>query len=463
MQSLSNEVKYKLTPRQFEAWNYMTNQYNCEILYGGAKGGGKSHLFCLWVYYWTEYLIDFFGLKDTKNPTLLGFMGRKQSVDFSHTTLETWKRIIPSDLYKINEQPNKEIIIRGVAKVWFGGLDRSESLNKFNSAELAFIAIDQAEETERKDVSVLEGSLRLKIGDKKPPYKKLYTANPAECWLKKQFLTPDREHVHYVPALFTDNPHLPEDYEETLNNAFGDDKELLRAYKEGDWDVLGRDRIVIPSSYIEGVRDLNFIGMDESEVIACDPSLGGDECPIFAFRNLQIIDSKILHYDDPMKIVGELMMMGSKVKIDNYAIDNIGIGSGISSRLAELDKVVEAIESAESASSDRFYNKRAEMWWYVREKFMNKEIPYPKDALTREQLSCVKFKIVNSNGKILIEPKDDIKKRKGWSPDRGDNFVYGVWASKFFIKEVKDDRVFANITESKTQSKGFKSRYGWNG
>ena len=35
------------------------------------------------------------------------------------------------------------------------------------------------------------------------------------------------------------------------------------------------------------------------------------------------------------------------------------------------------------------------------------------------------------NGKILIEPKADIKKRLGRSPDRADCYVNGLWALQF--------------------------------
>ena len=455
------EARYKLTPRQFEAWSYLTNSHNEEILYGGAKGGGKSHLMCLWAFYWTNYLIELFKLKRTSNPIPLGFLGRRQSVDFSHTTLETWKRIIPSDLYEIREQ-DKEIIVDGKAKIWFGGLDRSESLNKFNSAELCFYGIDQAEETERKDIAVLIGSLRLKVNGIKPPYKMFYTANPAECWLKSDFVVSDKRDGHYIPALFTDNPHLPDDYESTLDRAFGDDKELLKAYKEGDWDIMTNDRIVIPEKYIRGVEGLSIYEAEQSEVIVCDPATGGDECVAYVFKNSKIIDSKIMHYDDTMKVVGELMILGYKHNIHKFAIDSIGIGKGICDRLAEQEQEVIPINSAESGTSSRFSNKRAEMWWYVREKFMNREIEYPQDEETRSQLSSVKFNVVNSSGKILLEPKADVKKRIGRSPDRGDAFVYGIWSLQFCKEEKKDERVFANLDNREpVVAQNYINRYGW--
>ena len=183
------EIEYELTNKQKEAWDNLISNDNSSVLFGGAKGGGKSWLLCLWVFYWAKHLIEIFSIKDPqKFPLPIGFIGRKRSVDFSKTTLETWKKIIPFSSYEIREQ-DKEIVISNKVKIFFGGLDDQELINKFNSAELAFYGLDQAEETERGDVSVLSASLRLKHNEIIPPYKRLYTANPAECWLKEDFIS----------------------------------------------------------------------------------------------------------------------------------------------------------------------------------------------------------------------------------------------------------------------------------
>jgi hypothetical protein len=61
------------------------------VMFGGAKGPGKSFLLCHWVHYWCNYLSTLFNLKPSDIPIPLGFIGRKQSIDFKKTTLETWK------------------------------------------------------------------------------------------------------------------------------------------------------------------------------------------------------------------------------------------------------------------------------------------------------------------------------------------------------------------------------------
>jgi len=107
-----------------------------EVLYGGAKGGGKSVFGCLWCFEKAVEIIELCDIKERKHPIPIGFMGRKRGIDFTNTTLETWKRFIPEELYEIKGKP-AEIIIGNRVKILTGGLDNGDIVNKFNSAEYA--------------------------------------------------------------------------------------------------------------------------------------------------------------------------------------------------------------------------------------------------------------------------------------------------------------------------------------
>lgn len=196
--------------------------------------------------------------------------------------------------------------------------------------------------------------------------------------------------------------------------------------------LASEENTLIPITLIEALKKIHFYDTIIGEVIAVDPAMGGDECVIYVMRNNRIIDSKFMHERDTMKVAGEIMVLSYKYNIPNIAIDTIGIGKGIGDRLKELHRHVIPIVSSESATSkDHFYNRRAEMWWYLMQRITDKEIPYPMDSELRRQLSNVKYKIVNSNGQIKIEAKDDVKKRINRSCDRADCFCYGIWATQW--------------------------------
>lgn len=439
------KVIYTLTPKQSAAFRLLTNDEDVDLNFGGAKGPGKSFLFCVWVDHWCGKLIEIFGLKNHKpaEPIPVGFIGRKRSVDFSHTTLETFKRVIPADHYTIKQQ-EKAIIFDDTLKVFFGGLDNTDQIRKFNSMEIAFFGIDQAEETDRPDLDVLQAAVRLTVNGIKPPYKRLYTCNPADCWLKEDFIDKQLPRHFFIPALPSDNPHLPNNYEDTLRNAFRYNTPLLRAYLFGDWHALKAENALISSEMLQELKDVKIWSQDIRRVVSCDPALGGDECVVECLENTKLIDRMILHDRDSMKIAGHMIVMAEKNECDNYAADTTGgLGHAILDRIREMKQeanIQYADSSLGAEDSEKFYNLKAEMWWYAMTEIADKKVAYPEDEETRAQLCAMRFKVINSNGKIQMEAKDQTKKRIGRSPDRADCRVIGIWATQRARPFIKKDR-----------------------
>ena len=203
--------------------------------------------------------------------------------------------------------------------------------------------------------------------------------------------------------------------------------------------LADEESTLISSRSVEDLKDIKHYWKETKRVISCDPSQGGDECVIYAIENSEIRETKILHVKDTMVIAGEIAAMMHKHHTESACVDSIGIGAGIYDRLRELGKKVIGISSAEKAGDEeRFYNCRAEMWWYVMEQIRDKKISYPIDLELRRELSFVRYRVVNSNGKIQLEPKADTKEVLGRSPDRADAFVYGIWALKDIRPMIKD-------------------------
>lgn len=436
-----------LTRLQSRAIKHLTDDMTRSVLFGGAKGPGKSFLLCHWVHYWCDYLSTLFNLKPSDIPIPLGFIGRKQSIDFKKTTLETWKRSIPSRNYRIKEQAGEIILFDGRCKVSYGGLDSQDTINKFNSAEYAFFAIDQAEETTRDDVSVLRGALRLKINGIQPVYKELYTANPSDCWLKEDFVDKLQDGNVYVPALPADNPHLPDNYIQTLESAFRHSPALLRAYRDGDWSALKSSNNLLSSDDINKLQNIRIHYPKDKRIVICDPATTHDECVIYCMHNYKVIDQTILSGEnDPMKVAGHIVIMANKHGVLDVGGDSIGLGGPILARVDEFKTYhVHYINSANSSGNEMFHNMRAEIFWTLMQKVVDKKIPYPEDEELRRQLINITYEVIGSNGKIKISLKDKIKGVIGCSPDRADAFAMGLWLS---------DQV-----EPWTQMSGKKDRY----
>ncbi len=54
-----------------------------------------------------------------------------------------------------------------------------------------------------------------------------------------------------------------------------------------------------------------------------------------------------------------------------------------------------------------------------------------------KQLCAVRYVI--KNGKILIESKDDLKKRLVGSPDRAEAYIYGLYALRLAVKKIHNE------------------------
>jgi phage terminase large subunit len=462
----------ELTDKQSTAWKYLfSDDELISVLYGGAKGGGKSFFLCVWACLYAKQLAKDFNLSQSDNPIPVGFLGRKRAVDFNNTTLATWKRVIPREHYEIKEQ-KKLIVIDSRVAIQFGGLDDQDAVNKFNSAEFVFAGIDQAEETEQADISVLAGSLRLKINGIQPKYRLLYTANPAECWLKGEFDI-SKESVLtkiiagykvkniYIPALYTDNKHLPQNYTATLEMAFGYDEALLHAYKSGDWSLAHDSDFVITRTMLDNLKLKTVLPKEEIYTAGLDPSIGGDECVAYVLRNGEKIAEKITHETNPMIISGDFV----KFCIDNipeeyrkmckanniqYAgIDSCGLGIGIAQRCRDLGLMVRFIQSSEKSIDQRCKLVRDEVWLSLRERIQKNQIPPIMDSSIVEQITKFKFK---QGEKFKVLSKQGVKDKLGQSPDRADAFAYAVYMMQFAEGKISYDR---NIHVS------FKDSYDW--
>ena len=407
-----------------------------EVLYGGAKGGGKSVFGCLWCFEKAVDIIRDCNIKERKHPIPIGFMGRKRGIDFTNTTLETWKRFIPEEVYEIKGKP-AEIVIGNRVKILTGGLDNGDIVNKFNSAEYGFFFIDQAEEVDAAQIGELRATFRLIINGIKIPGKGLFTANPAQSFLKDEFILNPTANRRYIQALPTDNHYLGPEYIDVLKDSFKNRPELLKAYLEGSWDSLSGFDQVIKDSWITKCSRVTRYPPTVKKIITCDPArFGNDETVIYYMENTVIKDEEIYGEIDGHKLAVILKTMAGKYGNPLVVIDEGGLGGPIYDFVVGMGCNALAIDNGGTADNPhRYFNRRAEAWCTVGDMFAAGDVMFrSKDIYLRGQLCSPRYEF--RNGKILIESKDSIKKRLGNSPDKADAYVNGLYALQYVEGEL---------------------------
>ena len=442
--------------KQSEAWHALQDPEVEELLYGGAKGGGKSVFGCYWSYIMAYSIAQKYFKEPPEHPLAVGFMGRKVAKNFTDTTLGTWKRFIPANRYRIVGKP-AEIFIANRVKIQTGGLDRSEDVQKFNSAELAFGFIDQAEETTMDDIMALRASMRLTINGESLPYKLLFTANPRQCWLKTEFILNRDKDKRFVQALPGDNPLLPKSYVPKLKSAFKHRPELLQAYLYGDWSALEGSDNVIKDRWIEAASKVKFHPHKQKHLIACDVArYGDDETVILHLIGTQIIwEDCIIFGKKPITdTAGAVRKLSERLGGVPCVIEEDALGGSVIDILKGLGEknVYGIVPGSASSEPEKYVNKRAEIWDNAAQMYSEHEVQLNKPApeqiddylLLRNQLCIPRYKF--RGAKLLISSKDEIKAELGRSPDRADAYVLGLYGLKWArqpmkeLKKVKRDK-----------------------
>ena len=114
------------------------------------------------------------------------------------------------------------------------------------------------------------------------------------------------------------------------------------------------------------------------------------------------------------------------IRPERIAVDDTGLGGGVTDRLREQGWRVHAVNGAASPRNPNFENRRAELFWAVREAISPDNaqalaLP-PKFARLASELSHLRYELT-SRGRIRLGSKDTVRAALGRSPDRADAFA----------------------------------------
>lgn len=184
-----------------------------------------------------------------------------------------------------------------------------------------------------------------------------------------------------------------------------------------------KNPLVSPERVMAAVNS-KYADMNAPLVIGCDPAGDGvndaDRTAI-AFRRGRVCFRVEYHQGlSTMQIAGKLAEYNNEFKPDGMFVDKGGLGAGVYDRLVELNVPIIGVNNAEKARDpERYENKRAEMWWTMKEWFEDQPCRIPNDPALISDI-CAPEPKVSSNGRKLLEKKEDMKKRQIRSPDGAD-------------------------------------------
>lgn len=177
-------------------------------------------------------------------------------------------------------------------------------------------------------------------------------------------------------------------------------------------------------------------------IMGVDPARTGDRT-VLAFRQGKVFREVIIYAKmDDMRLVGiiaKFLKEGyNKIPVKKCFID-YAIGEGAASRLRELGfgKEVQTVHFGESASEERYANKRIEMAMDMRDWIgdTGEFVSIPSgDDISSDLLAIPDFMQSTGSEKLKLPPKDIIKQLYGKSPDIFDamilTFAYSVQSER---------------------------------
>lgn len=168
-------------------------------------------------------------------------------------------------------------------------------------------------------------------------------------------------------------------------------------------------------------------------IVGLDPARNRDRT-VFVWRqgrkllkyrkhNFNLTDNEAIE----MEIVGLAVAILEKDRPDMMFIDT-GYGWGIISRLRELgytERVCPVNFGGEASNPEMFLNKRAEMWWEMRDWIHceHGEVSIPDDDALHKDLAIMPPEKRTSTNRIQLVSKDFLKSKFRFSPDIGDGLA----------------------------------------
>ena len=236
------------------------------LLYGGAKGGGKS-----WAIRWKLLLRCF------RFPNSKGLLLRRTYPELYRNHILEIQKELKKDIYKYNDQKHTFTFVNG-STLELGSCQYEGDVHNYQGAEYDHIGIDEASQFTKFMFDNFRTNLRSVRDDLKL---QMYLAsNPGGVghgWLKRLFMDKEYEEgenpedYKFVPAKVYDNTILMQkqpDYVKELETLPPD---LKRAFLDGDWDVFA-------GQALRWKRDKHIISKLPYPIEDCKIAIGYDWC-----------------------------------------------------------------------------------------------------------------------------------------------------------------------------------------
>lgn len=391
---------------------------NDRVSIRSGHGVGKTAFIC--------WLILWFVLTrlDCKVPVAANTQNQLRDVVWPE--IKKWWRRLPEPLQKQVDVQAERVVLKADPEASFAvartaSKDNTEALAGFHALWLLFL-LEEASGIPDIVIEVAMGALSSKGA------KAVAIGNPTKA-----------------SGFFFDTHHKLRDSWKTLvvssedvPRARGHIADIISMYGKGSNKYRVRvqgefpsadDETVIPLELVEGARNRDIATTKFVPVWGVDIARHGDDRCALAKRRGNTLTEPVTWWSgvDLTVSAGKIRRMWEDCLVDDrpseILIDSIGLGAGVLDMLREQGLPVRGVNVGETPSADDQYARlRDELWFKGRAWFHGRDVKIPADEALIAELTAPTYDFT-SNGKIVVEPKKEMKKRGLRSPDLADAFL----------------------------------------
>lgn len=426
----------KLLKKQKHAVFYLKDEETTELIYGGAAGGAKSSLGCLWLieccqkYPGSRWLMGRSKLKTLKETTLNTFFELT-----SEPTEETKRlgkiRLGIQNQFNYNAQTGSikfhngsEIILKDLFLY-----PSDPNFDSLGSLEITGAFIDECNQINYKAWQIVKSRIRYKLDEFGLMPKILGTCNPAKNWVYKEFYKASqngsiRKDRKFIQALPTDNPYLPPSYIEALLNL--DEISKQRLYY-GNWEYDDDKATIISYEAIMDYWNGEHVKAQGKHYLTIDVARKGKDKTVFrVWHGWRCIKRVAL----PWSTVDEIVDLAKKLQAE-YGITNsrtIADEDGVGGGVVDYLRCYGFVNNSKAKLKQNYANLKSQCSVEMAKKIEAREVVEECSErtiidLVSEEMEQVKYHNIDKDGRIAIIPKEKVKELLGRSPDDWDSIM----------------------------------------
>lgn len=248
-----------------------------------------------------------------------------------------------------------------------------------------------------------------------------------------------------LDTLKSDGGLVPDSYVKRIERRYGLDSNMYRVRVLGKFPLRDADSF-IPFDLVEDALHREVAEQSKPiKVFGVDVARYGDDETVIAIRNGDIFEEyHVLRQKSTMEVAGFVAQLANKEKPHHIFIDVIGIGSGVYDRLEELGFPVIPVNVSEAPAlnGNKYRRLRDELWGLMRDWLDTRrgKIWDNTDNDLLGELTTPKYHFT-SDGKIIIERKDEMRKRGLKSPNIADAHImtFAMPVNEYSMESWDDD------------------------